>query len=58
MKPDKLGQSWSALLKRTDEAIEKAIKRGDARLAARLIHEQRHNLKAVAALRSNVVDSQ
>lgn len=35
------------LVKLTEEAIIKAEKRGDARVLARLIREQRHNLKAL-----------
>jgi hypothetical protein len=47
MKKPTIQKHLAALVKITDEAIQKAVKRGDLGLLARLIREQRHNLKAL-----------
>lgn len=47
MKPQKIENELVKLVKVTDEAIEKAIKRGDLGLIGRLVREQRHTLKAL-----------
>lgn len=47
MKKPTITKHLTNLVKTTELLLDKAAKRGDTRTAARLIREQRHNLKAL-----------
>ena len=47
MKKPTIEKHLSALVKLTEALLEKAVKRGDLPAVARLVREQRHNLKAL-----------
>jgi hypothetical protein len=47
MKKQTITKHLVALVRLTDDTLQKALKRGDLRMVAKLVREQRHNLKAL-----------